>query len=186
MNPALLGELRGWHLPEPPPWWPPAPGWWIMAGLGVGALLLGVWLWPRRGIRQVQRAARQELARLDQAFAASGDRRRYVAALAQLVRRLALACYPRTTVAGLIGEDWLGFLDQTGGGGAFSRGVGRALVDAAYRPVAEDLDLQALHDLIAQWIEWQGRRKAPGGWSRRPRPSLIAPWLKWHDRRGRI
>ncbi|MEP6880575.1 MAG: DUF4381 domain-containing protein, partial [Dokdonella sp.] len=33
-------ELRDIHLPADPSWWPPAPGWWILA-----AILLGVTIW---------------------------------------------------------------------------------------------------------------------------------------------
>ncbi|QIK38083.1 DUF4381 domain-containing protein [Caldichromatium japonicum] len=159
MDPELLAELRDWHLPEAPSWWPPAPGWWALLGLALlAAAALGLWSWRRQRARDPRRAARFELVRLRQALAADGDRRGHLAALSRLVRRVALAYYPPDQVAGLNGEAWLDFLDRTGGDGAFGRGVGRALVDAAHRPAPDGVDLDALHALIAQWIARQPAR----------------------------
>ncbi|PCJ36311.1 MAG: hypothetical protein COA75_07800 [Cellvibrionales bacterium] len=39
----MLEQLRDIHLPEAVPWWPPAPGWWIVA-----ALLLALTIWLSR------------------------------------------------------------------------------------------------------------------------------------------
>lgn len=150
-----LADLRDWHLPDPVSWWPPAPGWWLVAaGILVG-LVLVVRLWFRwRGRTSLQLAARLELERLGRDLAADGDRRRYLAELSRLLRRLALARYPRAQVAGLTGDDWLAFLDATGGAGEFSDGVGRVLVESAYRPTAEILfDPERLTTLVRRWID---------------------------------
>jgi len=39
MNPDPLAPLRPLHLPDQIGWWPPAPGWWLLAG--VAAVVLG-------------------------------------------------------------------------------------------------------------------------------------------------
>ena len=39
-----LAELRGYHPPDPVSWWPPAPGWWLLALLILG-LLTWVTVW---------------------------------------------------------------------------------------------------------------------------------------------
>lgn len=150
-----LADLRDWHLPDPVSWWPPAPGWWLLAAVILGALVLGARLWLRwRGRTSLQRAARRELERLGRELAADGDRRRYLAELSRLLRRLALAWYPRVQVAGLTGDDWLAFLDATGGAGEFSDGVGRVLVESAYRPADEiAFDPEPLAALVRQWID---------------------------------
>ncbi|MCK7578357.1 MAG: DUF4381 domain-containing protein [Chromatiales bacterium] len=150
-----LADLRDWHLPDPVSWWPPAPGWWLAAAAVLAALLLAVHLWlRRRGRTSLQRAARLELERLRRDLAADGDRRRYLAGLSRLLRRLALARYPRAQVAGLTGDGWLAFLDETGGGGEFRDGFGRVLGESAYRPTdGIDFDAERLAELVGRWIE---------------------------------
>ena len=40
-----LVNLKDIHLPPPVPFWPPAPGWWILALLLISTLFIGgVWL----------------------------------------------------------------------------------------------------------------------------------------------
>lgn len=156
-----LADLRDWHLPDPVSWWPPAPGWWLVATGILVALVLVARLWLRRRSRtSLQRAARRELERLGHELAADGDRRRYLAELSRLLRRLALARYPRAQVASLTRDDWLAFLDATGGAGEFSDGVGRMLVESAYRPADEiNFDPERLAALVRRWIEVNARRE---------------------------
>lgn len=157
MTPDPLAQLRGWHLPDPVSWWPPAPGWWLLTAL----ILIGVWLvvrWWRRWRRAGggARQARRELDSLQAALASDGDVRRFVAGVSQLLRRLALTHFPRQTVAGLSGSEWLAFLDATGGGDGFTHGPGRILVESAYRPVipqADTFDPAPLARLAADWIQ---------------------------------
>ena len=45
-------------------------------------------------------------------------------------------------------------LDATGGAGEFSDGVGRALIESAYRPADQiDFDPERLAALVGRWIE---------------------------------
>ena len=156
MTAEALAELRDWHFPDPVSWWPPALGWWLVVIVIVMALIIAVQQgrhWRRR--TAMQRAARRELVELQRALAASGDRRRYLAEVSRLVRRLALVRYPQAQVAGLTGAAWLAFLDATGGAGEFSDGVGRVLVEAAYRPTetSSDFDSECLTALVRRWID---------------------------------
>lgn len=166
MNGDPLAQLRDWHLPDSVQWWPPAPGWWISA-----AALLAVLLWVagvrwrrhrRRGA--AARSALRELDALRAAIKADGDIRAFVAALSRLLRRFALARFPREQVAGLTGDAWLAFLDATGGGEGFRRGPGRALADLAYgaiRDAASPPDPDALADLAEIWIRTNLRPVRP-------------------------
>ncbi len=59
MQADLLAQLRDIHLPADPEWWPPAPGWWILALIAGVVLVYGVWRliarWQRfRPARQAQ------------------------------------------------------------------------------------------------------------------------------------
>ncbi len=61
MNNPTLEQLRDIHLPEAVHWWPPAPGWWLVA-----ALLLALTIWLSRSLqaryrRQYFRGESQDL-----------------------------------------------------------------------------------------------------------------------------
>ena len=135
MSPAEL-PLRDIHLPEPVGWWPPAPGWWVLAGLMLAAAAAWAWLvWRRR--TRVRRAALAELKRIEKAYAADGDVVRLAKELSTLMRRAAITADHRGRVAGLTGENWLAWLDRGLSGRPFSDGPGRCLADAPYRPDTE-------------------------------------------------
>jgi Domain of unknown function (DUF4381) len=145
-----LAALRPLHPPTAVHWWPPAPGWWLLA-VALAALLVLAW-WQRRR-RALQRVALAELRRLD---STEQDPARLAAGVNQLLRRVALACFPRRQVAALCGEAWLNFLDAHAGAGGFAQGPGRVLLTAPYTP-GGPLDRAALVTLARQWIRHQRR-----------------------------
>lgn len=133
-----------------PAFWPPAPGWWVLAAvLLVGLLVLArylIVLWRRR---------RQRNHILDELESLSTEHPEQLPShLSTLLRRVALMCFARQEVASLSGEAWLAFLDRTGGDGAFVNGVGSILASAPYAPAhtANDIDPQALIALGRQWL----------------------------------
>ena len=153
MNPEYdpLAALRPLHAPEPVGWWPPAPGWWLLAGLLL--ILLGVAWWHHRHYA-LRRAALTELRRLEQS---GSDDIHLSAGINRLLRRVALASYPRTQVAGLSGEAWLRFLDSSARDKGFCDGPGRVLATAPFAPACT-LDRTALIGLARQWIHVNSRR----------------------------
>jgi hypothetical protein len=154
MNPVSdpLAALRPLHTPEAVGWWPPAPGWWLLAGLVVLLLGAGWWYHRRTALR---RAALGELRRLERLESADS---RFAAGVNQLLRRVALACFPRQQVAGLSGEAWLQFLDSRARAKGFCRGPGRVLATGPFAPVCT-LDRAALGDLARRWIHDNCRRR---------------------------
>jgi hypothetical protein len=168
MAPDAL-PLRDLHLPEPISWWPPAPGWWVLAALlaVTGAAL--AWIWYRWRHRALRRAALAALADIERAYARDGDGHRYAMALSGLVRRIALR-YLGSACAALTGEDWLGCLARVGGApvDATSRAV---LIEAPYsRRLAEALppsSYAAAGAFAAAWLA--GLPKPPA------RPGLGGP-----------
>jgi hypothetical protein len=153
IDPAAL-PLRDIHLPDPVSWWPPAPGWWIVAALlMVGAGLAAIVAWRRR--TRVQRRALAMLDGLQRRYRGDGDAAALARGLSTLLRRLALECAPRREVAGLTGNRWLEWLDRGLPGEPFSRGIGRLLTDAPYRPspALAPGDVNELIELSRQRIE---------------------------------
>lgn len=151
-----LEGLRGYHLPDPVGWWPPAPGWWVLGLvlLAVGAVL-GWWWLRRRRRTAAARQAQRELARLRRNRLEAKDPAAFVRGLSTLLRRYVLAVFPRREVAALTGEAWLAFLDRHGGGGRFLAGPGRQLLEAPYRPArdaAAGESPDALAELVEDWI----------------------------------
>jgi hypothetical protein len=147
-----LAALRPLHAPQPIPWWPPAPGWWLLAALALGAAAWLVW-WRRR--MAPRSAALSELSSL---ASRSRDPVERAAAVNRLLKRYALICWPHSGVASLTGEDWLAFLDEHGGAGDFSRGPGRILLTLPYGGVEPGSD--QLIPLARRWI----RANRPSGW----------------------
>ena len=153
MEEALSG-LKDIHLPPAVGWWPPAPGWWLLAGLLLLLLFLTWRAWVRRRRRRaLHDEALAELAAIRSDYSSSGDAQRLARELSRLLRRVAISRFPREEVAGLVGEDWLAFLDRAFHGEGFARGPGRILVEAPYRPGSREPDADALFELVRRWLE---------------------------------
>jgi len=134
-------------VPEPPlvSLWPQTAAWlWLGAAALVAAGWVARWLLARRRANAYRRAALREIA-------AAGEA---PAALAAILRRTALAAFPREEVASLHGEAWLAFLDRTGGGTAFREGPGRVFARAAYVLRAEEpaAGAERLAAVAARWV----------------------------------
>jgi hypothetical protein len=146
-DPGSLENLHDLVMPVPVPWWPPAPGWFIVSAVLV--TVLGWWL--IRAIQQWQsNSYRREALILLGKIDGSG------AELPILIKRVALSAYPRERVASLTGEQWLAFLDQTGHTDAFTTGAGRWLARVAYEPQLtaslSTSELNGLRTAVRDWI----------------------------------
>ena len=147
-----LAALRPLHPPAPVDWWPPAPGWWVLAVLLLVLTGLGWWYHRRTALR---RAALKELRQLERN---ETDATRLASGVNQLLRRVALACFPRRQVAALSGAAWLRFLDTSSGGTGFCSGPGRVLATAPFARESR-LERTALLALARQWIHVACRRQ---------------------------
>ena len=115
MNPVdPLAALRDIHVPDPPGFWPPAPGWigaaCLATAVGVAAAVVAARRW-RAG--RPRREALAELKSLRDRHGAGAQDAEIAMELSTLVRRFALARYPRGEVAGLTGERWIAWLEST-------------------------------------------------------------------------
>ncbi len=149
MDPTEI-PLRDLHLPETVPWWPPAPGWWLVAGLVVIALLYLLRIALRLRARgAARRHALRELDRLTTEFEQHGNAVEFSKGMSELLRRTMLAYAPRTEVAGLTGEKWLAWLDRDLDAPRFASDTGRKLLELPYRRPDDKLTALELVDLVA-------------------------------------
>lgn len=143
--------LRDVHVPPAPSLWPPAPGWWLLAG--ALALAIAIAWWIRRK-RQRRMLAWQKL--FDDACADAAPAAQ-VAAISELLRRAARRVNAKADH--LQSEDWLRLLDGQKQKG-FSEGAGRLLLEGGYRrevPADEFAAAKALSR--ARFLELMAGRK---------------------------
>lgn len=151
---ALAG-LRDIHLPPDVPFWPPAPGWFALAGLVVLVLLvLAVreWLWRQTVAYQAMRA-------FEAAIAVRGaDAQAIAAAAAGVMRRLVRAQYGEDRATPTEAQ-WIALLMD--GRRGFSATQARFLARAPYLPPgavppdatgASDIAPAALTAAVRRWI----------------------------------
>lgn len=120
---------------------PQTVGWAVIASV---VILLGAWA-VRRIIKQrtantYRRIALRHLENMQDD----------PAQIAVLLRRTALAAYPRNRVAGLSGDDWLTFLDRTSENSGFLSDTGKILISAPYRSSKPSKDAT---NLARVWIK---------------------------------
>jgi hypothetical protein len=178
MNPDFTQlPLHDIHLPGPIAWWPPAPGWWLVAALAL-ALLIAFALRYRSGrhrraalrsVGKVRAALERGAEPVDCLQRVSTTLRRFAMTTADLQSVAALravdgvADRPNSDeVAGLTGTRWLRYLDSRWKRDEFSRGAGRFLIAAPYaRP--ETIDRQHALDLTVLCADWLKAQRVRGG-----------------------
>ena len=155
MNPDLLSQLRDIHTTPELPWWPPAPGWWVLA-----LLLLFVLGWlGRRVLRhyRVYQRRKQMLAWVDHLNASIDPERHpqaYLSTLNRIFKLVALRAFPEDKCAALAGQDWVVFLKgqiKTSQPGASLE----VLASGPYDP-APKFDPGTLSELTRSWIRQHG------------------------------
>lgn len=147
----LLDQIQDIVEPAPVSMWPATWAWAVLALILLAALALAVHAWMRhRRSTAYRRAALVELKALRPAL----ERRdpQALARLDVLIRRTALAGFPRRDVASLTGAEWIAFLDRTGGRfGPFAE----ALAVNPYSPYSARADFsegRALAGAARHWI----------------------------------
>ena len=103
-DPADLSNLRDIVVPPAVSFWPPAPGWWLVGA----ACAIAAGFTVAAAVRYRRRNAyrREALRALEMADGRD---------ISAILKRAALAAFPREQVASLNGAAWLAFLDRTGG-----------------------------------------------------------------------
>jgi len=98
-----LSNLRDIVIPDAPPYWPPAAGFWVALGMVVTILLFVAWrLHTVRSRNAYRKAGLTLLGSAETSYDVS-----------VVLKRVALAVFPREQVASLYGDDWAAFLHKT-------------------------------------------------------------------------
>jgi Domain of unknown function (DUF4381) len=127
----------------------------IIAVVLIALVSAAFWFARQWWLNRYRREALAELERIEVALETGTKTQGLVDRLALLVRRAALAAFPREDVVALTGPAWLTFLDRTYRGEEFSQGSGRVLGTAPYQPRSAQgtADLHALIGLVRRWIK---------------------------------
>ncbi len=147
--PQLLELMHGLVLPPAVSWSPATPGWWIALAWVLAMLLIGAWqLIQHRRRNRYRREAKAALKAIE-----SGAGQDPVAAaseIAELLKRTALAAYPRRQVASLCGAEWAEFLRVSASNDPIVTAASEQLAAAAYRA---DADGSVLVEPARRWID---------------------------------
>lgn len=136
--------IRDIHLPDAPSMWPPAIGWWLLAGLLLVLLAIGLhqlWHWRQRRTRQIK-----IINGYDHLMDSAGSPEQSLQLASQYLRRVCLKHAPHA--AHLADDAWLSFLDQTHGvNHYFLTGEGALLRDG---PFQTNLDSATVASVVAE------------------------------------
>ncbi|MGL5742299.1 MAG: DUF4381 domain-containing protein [Legionella sp.] len=151
-NADPLVQLKDIHIPAPIGWWPLAPGWYAVIAL---VLLLAIICAYHLYNKYRHALAKKQALVLLTHYQKDHEKELNVALtsarISELLRRVALAYYPREQVASLHGEEWLKFLNDTGKEVDFNA-VNGMLLDAPFK-TGETMDLNPLFHTAHLWIK---------------------------------
>ncbi len=145
-----LERLHDIVVPTAVPFWPPAPGWYVLLAALACLGAIGIYqFWSHWKANAYRRAALREL---NQATSAS--------AIAEILKRSALAIAPRAAIAALTESQWPQWLSSRAEE-PMPEQVAEQLSRAIYQKSASVEELSALRSYAAYWIRSHRRSNHP-------------------------
>jgi hypothetical protein len=147
----LLSQLRDIQGAPEAPFWPPAPGWWLIA-----AGLLALLFWGLRALRRRSLARRRRrdlvnrLGRLRQDHDPDREPQAWLSGVNRLLKVTAMRAFPDQAPGVLTGSEWVAFLGMDSDSEAFS-----ALAAGPYEPQPH-FDSKALERAAEGWLRRHG------------------------------
>ena len=146
-----LSALRPLETPPPIPWWPPAPGWFVLAGILCLLLIgAGIFWWRRRRFLRDTRYRREAIALLN-SLPMQVSPATQLMHIAQVLRRAAVSAWGRDAVAQ---DDWRLLLARAGTESTLDERSVALLQHALYRreaPAADDV--ARLQTQASAWLQ---------------------------------
>jgi hypothetical protein len=158
MNPEaaeLLSQLRDIHAAPAVPWWPPAPGWWVLALLlAIGLILLGKRLVRLHRRHQRRRRLAGYVGAVEAGIDPAASPQEFLSAINRIFKLVAIEAFPDSRCTRMQGRDWTRFLQQhlATQPGAEQLEV---LASGPYQPVSR-FDHGVILRLARQWVERHG------------------------------
>jgi Domain of unknown function (DUF4381) len=154
-----LAHLADIVTPPPVSWMPHTLGWAVLAA---AALVLAIWVAARAYRRwrraRYRREALREIELHELALGDAGQRAAALAALAVILKRVAMAAGPRADAACLSRARWIDFLNAHGGGTELSVRAVSILDDLEYRGAGalgavKDDEAREFSRTVRDWVE---------------------------------
>ncbi|MGB5293258.1 MAG: DUF4381 domain-containing protein [Lysobacterales bacterium] len=155
MNPDLLSQLRDIHAAAPVSWWPPAPGWWVLALLLLVFLgWLGRRLMARFRVYQRRKQMLGWVEHLNANIDPQRDPQAYLSTLNRIFKLVAMRAFPAQQCAALNGQDWVNFLIENMKKSSSAESLA-VLATGPYDP-APTFDPELMSELTRNWIRQHG------------------------------
>ena len=158
MNPQgadLLAQLRDIHSAPVEPWWPPAPGWWMLAAM----LAFGLFLLARRvlegyRLRQRRRRLAGYVDAIETVIDPASAPQAFLSAINGIFKIVTIEAFPDANCAGMQGAEWVAFLQRNIVSDERAAQL-QALAEGPYRPVTA-FEPETLAGLARHWIRHHG------------------------------
>ncbi len=148
-----LNNLRDITLPTEVSWWPPAPGWWLLAVLLIIAIIFSI-----RGLKtryhrtSILVLAQKERDEIISRYNKNEDSVALMSQLSILLKRYALLCFPEKNIAGLHGEPWQQFIMKQGPNTTDANQVAELLTTSPYKKT-EAINAETVITYFNHWLE---------------------------------
>lgn len=148
-----LQQLRDVHAPLAPEWWPPAPGWWLLAIAIVATLFfIGRLLWRAHKARRPVRSAQAMIKALrDSHDQGRIDSLQYINESNEVLKRLLVNALGIRHLGATSDEQWLNALDTISNSREFSVGCGKIFGTQRFSPRAS-AEVEAVDRLLQKLL----------------------------------
>lgn len=150
-----LANLRDIHMPPPVSSWPPGPAYYLIIAVFMIALLVFFQYKRYQRYHTPKFEALQKLLALKE-NAQTAVPSQTAAAVNTLLKRVALAYFPRLDVASLYGPAWLAFLKKTSKNIDFDA-ISVAILETPFNPDSKE-DIYPLLIAAHRWIKQRRKR----------------------------
>jgi hypothetical protein len=156
----ILREMHDIHGLDAVSAWPLAIGWWLLIILAAVSVI-GIFFYSIRRYRYLrswQYGSFKILQSIEEELrsGAQRDLKQILHQLAVEMRRIAMQAYTRETCAGLIGKQWLTWLEQHDPRQFAWQSNGQLLINYQYMPQVIEVDdnnIQKLINAAKQWVK---------------------------------